>query len=70
MPKSKRNQRSNNASGYIGVYMSGKRYCAQIWDTGKKQYLELEFGKETVTAMRTIKAALDPTNILNPDKVV
>jgi D-lactate dehydrogenase (cytochrome) len=38
--------------------------------TGKKQYLELEFGKETVTAMRTIKAALDPTNILNPDKVV
>lgn len=37
--------------------------------TGKKQYLELEFGAGTVAAMKAIKLALDPTTILNPDKV-
>ena len=30
MPKSKRNRRSNNASGYFGVYLNGKRYRAKI----------------------------------------
>ena len=40
MPKSKRNRRSNNASGYIGVYMylttKSKKYYAQIY-YGKNQ---------------------------------
>ena len=30
MPKSKRKRRSNNASGFIGVYLRGKKYYAQI----------------------------------------
>jgi len=30
MPKSKRKRRSNNASGYFGVTLSGKRYQARI----------------------------------------
>jgi hypothetical protein len=39
MPKSKREQRSNSASGYIGVTLRGKRYRAQIRiNNGKKQY--------------------------------
>jgi hypothetical protein len=41
MPKSKRQRRSNNASGYIGVTLTkSKRYCAQIYINGKKQYLD------------------------------
>ena len=41
MPKSKRKWRSNSASGYIGVYLTkSKRYCAQIYINGKKQYLD------------------------------
>ena len=39
MPKSKRNRRSNNASGYIGVYSSRKRYCAKIKNNGKLEYI-------------------------------
>ena len=40
MPKSKRERRSNNASGYIGVILRCKRYRAQIRiNNGKKQYL-------------------------------
>ncbi|MFX0133975.1 MAG: FAD-binding oxidoreductase [Candidatus Hodarchaeota archaeon] len=35
----------------------------------KQQFLEKEFGKETVEAMRMIKRAFDPNNILNPGKM-
>ena len=35
MPKSKRKRRSNNASGYIGVSLNGKRYSARIRVGGK-----------------------------------
>ena len=39
MPKSKRNRRSNSASGYIGVTLTkSKRYCAQIRVGGKMKY--------------------------------
>jgi len=38
--------------------------------TGKIKYLDEEFGPVAVDAMRCIKKALDPQNILNPDKVV
>ena len=36
----------------------------------KRKYLELEHGPKTVNAMRSIKQALDPRNILNPGKVL
>ena len=35
MPKSKRKRRSTNASGYIGVYLNGKRYQALIYKDSK-----------------------------------
>lgn len=36
---------------------------------GKKEYLVDELGEGTVELMRTIKAAVDPLNILNPSKL-
>ncbi|WP_144523366.1 glycolate oxidase subunit GlcD [Bacillus pumilus] len=35
----------------------------------KAPYLELKVKKEGIAAMKAIKQALDPTNIMNPDKV-
>jgi glycolate oxidase len=35
----------------------------------KRRFLELEFGAAGVAAMRAVKAALDPKNILNPGKI-
>ncbi len=37
--------------------------------TAKAKYLDLELDPATITYMRTIKAALDPNNILNPGKI-
>lgn len=37
--------------------------------TEKAPYLELKLGKEGVAAMKAVKDALDPNNILNPGKV-
>jgi len=37
---------------------------------GKKKYLEKELGIEALNLMRTIKHAIDPQNILNPNKIV
>jgi D-lactate dehydrogenase (cytochrome) len=37
---------------------------------GKIPYLEAEHGAGAVRAMRAIKQALDPDNILNPGKIV
>ena len=37
---------------------------------GKKAWLAKQHGAEAVGVMRAIKLALDPLNILNPDKVV
>ena len=39
MPKSKRNRRSNNASGYFGVELRGKKYRARIRVGSKIQIL-------------------------------
>jgi D-lactate dehydrogenase (cytochrome) len=38
--------------------------------TGKSKYLEKEFGSTAVEAMRTIKTAMDPSNLLNPGKII
>lgn len=35
----------------------------------KAPYLEMKLKKEGIAAMKAIKAAFDPRNILNPDKV-
>lgn len=37
--------------------------------TSKAKYLDMELGLETIAYMQTIKAALDPLNILNPGKI-
>src|SRR5258708_30720375 len=37
---------------------------------GKQKYLMAELGPEAVDAMRALKAALDPQNILNPGKIL
>lgn len=37
---------------------------------GKKKYLEQELGKDTIELMKTIKSAIDPKGIMNPDKVL
>lgn len=37
---------------------------------GKRRFLELEYGAEAVRAMRAVKAALDPLNLMNPGKVL
>ncbi|KAH8107142.1 D-lactate dehydrogenase cytochrome oxidoreductase [Cristinia sonorae] len=36
---------------------------------GKKEYLYDELGEDTVELMKTVKAAIDPLNIMNPGKV-
>ena len=36
---------------------------------GKREFLEAEHGAEAMAVMRSIKAALDPMNILNPGKI-
>ncbi len=36
---------------------------------GKRKYLELEHGAPALAAMRAVKHALDPANILNPGKI-
>jgi D-lactate dehydrogenase (cytochrome) len=36
---------------------------------GKKKYLPIELGPETVNVMRALKKTLDPNNIMNPDKI-
>ncbi|MCO5556862.1 hypothetical protein L7F22_010416 [Adiantum nelumboides] len=38
--------------------------------TGKMKYLEKELGYETLKAMKKLKHALDPNNIMNPGKII
>src|SRR5665213_3671012 len=37
---------------------------------GKQKYLKAELGQGAIDAMRAVKAALDPQNILNPGKIL
>ena len=37
---------------------------------GKREALRAEVGEEGIEAMRAIKRALDPLNLLNPGKVL
>ncbi|HEX9021183.1 MAG TPA: FAD-linked oxidase C-terminal domain-containing protein, partial [Nitrospirota bacterium] len=37
--------------------------------TTKAEYLPMELGEDAILAMKRIKQALDPNNILNPGKI-
>ena len=37
---------------------------------GKIKYLKAEYGEPALLAMRAVKTALDPQNIMNPGKIV
>jgi D-lactate dehydrogenase (cytochrome) len=37
---------------------------------GKMKYLAAEYGAATLAAMRAVKQALDPDDIMNPGKIV
>jgi D-lactate dehydrogenase (cytochrome) len=37
---------------------------------GKQKYMKDELGAEALDAMRAIKRAMDPDNILNPGKIL
>jgi D-lactate dehydrogenase (cytochrome) len=37
---------------------------------GKQKYMMAELGSEALDAMRAVKRALDPDNILNPGKIL
>lgn len=36
---------------------------------GKRAYMEIEHGAEAIAVMKAIKTAIDPNNIMNPDKI-
>ena len=49
----------------LGGTMSGEHGV----DLSKAPYIELELNPDQITAMKSIKTALDPNNILNPGKM-
>ena len=48
-----------------GGVISGEHGIGEV----KRPYLERNLGSDTLAAMRSIKSALDPKNILNPGKI-
>jgi glycolate oxidase len=54
----------------VAVAMGGTLSGEHGIGIAKKKYLTQEFGPVGVEVMRSIKAALDPLNLLNPGKVV
>ena len=56
-------------------YRESLRVCGTVTGEhgiglGKKELLITEFGMPGINAMKAIKKALDPLNILNPGKVI
>jgi glycolate oxidase len=49
----------------LGGTLSGEHGIGLL----KKQFMELDLGKEQVDLMRRIKAAVDPAGIMNPGKI-
>ncbi|CAO3677578.1 unnamed protein product [Rhizopus stolonifer] len=52
------------------IHMEGSVTGEHGVGVGKKKYLEQELGKDTIELMKTIKSAIDPKGIMNPDKVL
>lgn len=53
----------------IGLANEGTSTGEHGIGNGKRKFLELELGPDTVDTMRKVKMALDPKRLLNPDKV-
>lgn len=51
------------------IQMEGTCSASNGIGTTKRELLESELGRETVKVMRSVKASLDPKNIMNPGKV-
>ncbi len=58
--------RMNSRAIEMGGTCTGEHGVGQ----GKAKYLRAEHGEAALSAMRAIKSALDPFNIMNPGKIV
>lgn len=63
-------ERLNQFMVYTALSMEGTCTGEHGVGTGKMKYLEKELGIENLRTMRSIKAALDPNNIMNPGKLI
>lgn len=55
---------------YLALELGGTSTGEHGIGIGKIKYMEPEHGADALDVMRAIKMALDPTNILNPDKIL
>lgn len=62
--------RLNKFMVYAALSMEGTCTGEHGVGTGKMKYLEQELGIENLRAMKSIKTALDPNNIMNPGKLI
>ena len=51
---------------YVGGTCTGEHGVGY----GKKKYLERMYGVEGVKLMKAVKTAIDPWNVMNPEKIV
>ncbi|KAF3442793.1 hypothetical protein FNV43_RR16710 [Rhamnella rubrinervis] len=63
-------ERLNHLMVHTALEMEGTCTGEHGVGTGKMKYLEKELGMENLKTMKTIKAALDPNNIMNPGKLI
>lgn len=58
-----------NQMTLVGLKYEGTASGEHGIGNGKRKYLPIELGQDTVDTMRKLKMALDPKRLLNPDKV-
>ncbi|XP_030512519.1 D-lactate dehydrogenase [cytochrome], mitochondrial isoform X2 [Rhodamnia argentea] len=63
-------QRLNHLMVHTALSMEGTCTGEHGVGTGKMKYLEEELGMEALRAMKKIKQAVDPNNIMNPGKLI
>lgn len=63
-------ERLNHFMVQVALSMEGTCTGEHGVGTGKMKYLEQELGIENLRTMKSIKAALDPNNIMNPGKLI
>ena len=54
---------------YLGLSNEGTSSGEHGIGNGKRNFLQMELGEEAVDLMRSIKMAIDPNRIMNPDKI-